>query len=136
MRNDNISDKIKEYLIQYTKLWDFSGTICAIKDGNIIFNEAYGYANIEHEVLNTKDTKFRLWSITKQFTAAAILMLEEKGLLNVNDSFKKYFEDYRELDERITIHHLLTHTSGIFNYTNLTASHKVFYKIPHDRAEI
>jgi CubicO group peptidase (beta-lactamase class C family) len=131
-----IEYKINKYMEAYTKLWAFSGTIAAIKDGEIIFNKAYGYANIEHKVKNTIDTKYRIWSITKQFTAAAILILEERGLLRVEDSFKKYFPEYTELDSNITIHHLLTHTSGIFNYSNLPDSHRTFQRIHHEKSDL
>ncbi|WP_138207636.1 serine hydrolase domain-containing protein [Haloimpatiens lingqiaonensis] len=136
MRYKDITNKIDKYLELYTKLWAFSGSIAAIKDGEIIFKKAYGYANIEHKVKNATDTKYRIWSITKQFTAAAILILEERGLLRVEDSLKKYFPEWSNLNSKITIHHLLTHTSGIFNYSNLPDSHKVFQRIPHEKADL
>ena len=82
----------------------------------MVFKNAYGYANIEHKVENTVETKYRLYSVTKQFTAVAVLMLEERGLLKVEDPVKKYFPDWEELDSRITIHQLLNHTSGLVNY--------------------
>ena len=132
----NIHDKISEYLESYTKLWSFSGSIIAINDGEILFKKAYGYANIEHKVKNTTETKYRIWSITKQFTAAAILILEERGLLRVEDSLKKYFPDCIELNPNITIHHLLTHTSGIFNYSSLPNSHKTFQRMCHKKSDL
>lgn len=133
---ENIKNKINEYLEAYTKLWAFSGSIAAIKDGEVICNKAYGYANIEHRVKNTTETKYRIWSITKQFTAAAILILEERGLLRVGDSLKKYFPDCVDLNPEITIHHLLTHTSGIFNYSNLPDSHTIFQRMLHEKSEL
>jgi CubicO group peptidase (beta-lactamase class C family) len=136
MKYKDISDKIDEYLELYTKLWAFSGSIAAVKDGKILFKKAYGYANIEHKVENTTETKYKIWSITKQFTAAAILILEERGLLRVEDSLKKYFPDLVELNPQITIHHLLTHTSGIFNYSNLPNSHKVFQRMHHEKENL
>ena len=116
MKN-NITNQMDEYMKKYTELWAFSGAIAAIKDGEVIFEKAYGYANVEHQVKNTLETKFRIYSITKQFTAVAILLLEERGLLKISDSVKKHFPDWNELDERITIHQLLTHTSGLPNYS-------------------
>ena len=77
----------------------------------------YGMANLEHDVPNTPQTKFRLGSITKQFTAMAILILQERGKLKVEDKVKKYLPDAPKAWDEITIHHLLTHTSGIPNYT-------------------
>jgi len=136
MKNEYIRDKINEYLELYTKLWAFSGSIIAIKDGEILFKKAYGYANIEHKVKNTTETKHKIWSITKQFTAVAILILEERGLLRVEDSLRKYFPDYAELNPNITIHHLLNHTSGIFNYSNLPDSHKTFQRMCHKKYDL
>lgn len=133
MKYIEIKNQIEEYLEVYTKLWAFSGSIAAIKNGEVLFEKAYGYANIEHKVNNTIETKYKIWSITKQFTAVAILILEERGLLKVEDSLKTYFSELEELDPRITIHHLLTHTSGIFNYSNLPNSHKTFQRMHHEK---
>lgn len=136
MKDNNLKNKIEQYLDLYTKLWAFSGTVAAIKGGEIIFNKAYGYANIEYKVKNTTDTKFRIWSITKQFTAAAILLLEESGMLKVEDKIKRFFPELTSLNGEITIHHLLTNTSGIFNYTNLPNARKTFEKMDHKKAEL
>ena len=83
----------------------------------ILYEKAFGYADLKNKVEATPDTKFRIGSVTKQFTAAAILKLQESGLLNVNDKLSKYIPDFPRGDE-VTIHHLLTHTSGIHSYTN------------------
>jgi len=115
MKNE-INNKMTDYMKAYTDLWAFSGSIAAVKNGEIIFEQSYGYSNVEHKVPNTPQTKYRLYSITKQFTAVAILMLEERGLLKVEDHVRKYFPKWTELDERITIHQLLTHTSGLAEY--------------------
>lgn len=136
MKAKDIKEQISNYLDVYTKSWAFSGAIAAIKDGEIVFNKAYGYANIEHKVENTPVTRFRIWSITKQFTAAAILMLEERGLLRVEDSMRTHFPEWVDLSSEVTIHHLLTHTSGIFNYSNLPDSHKTFYRLEHDKSDL
>ena len=136
MTEKNVKDQINEYLEIYTKLWAFSGSIAAIKHGEILFEKAYGYANIEHKVKNTIDTKYKIWSITKQFTAAAILILEERGLLRVEDSLKNYFPEWVDLNSQISIHHLLTHTSGVFNYSNLPDSHKTFQRMHHKKSDL
>lgn len=136
MKDKDVKDQINEYLELYTKLWAFSGSIAAIKDGEILFKKSYGHANIEHKVRNTVETKYKIWSITKQFTAVAVLILEERGLLRVEDSLKKYFPDWVDLKPEITIHHLLTHTSGIFNYSSLTNSYKTFQKVHHEKSEL
>lgn len=136
MKDKDVKYEINEYLELYTKLWAFSGSIAVIKHGEVLFNKAYGHANIEHKVKNTTKTKYKIWSITKQFTAAAILILEERGLLSVEDSFKKYFPEWADLNAKITIHHLLTHTSGIFNYSNLPDSHITFQRMHHKKPDL
>ncbi len=95
----------------------FSGSVAVARDGKTLFSKSYGYANPEWKVANTPDTRFRIGSLTKQFTAAAILILEERGQLKVEDPLKKYFPNIPESWNGITIHHLLTHTSGIETYT-------------------
>jgi CubicO group peptidase (beta-lactamase class C family) len=111
----SISYKIDEYMNSYIELWPFSGAVAVMKNGEIIFNKSYGMACIEHGVPNTLKTKYKIASLTKQITCMGIMILKEKGLLNVQDSIRKYFPDYPEFDERITINHLMTHTSGLFN---------------------
>ena len=95
----------------------FSGSVMVARDGKVLFSRAYGYADPEWKVPNTVDTKFRIGSLTKQFTAASILILEDRGLLKVEDPLKKYFPNIPAAWDDITIHELLTHTSGIVTYT-------------------
>ncbi|MBM3836919.1 MAG: DUF3471 domain-containing protein [Verrucomicrobia bacterium] len=87
------------------------------KAGKILLKRGYGYASLEHRVPITPETKFRIGSISKQFTASAILKLQEQGKLSVSDKLSKFIPDYPRGDE-VTIHHLLTHTSGIHSYTS------------------
>jgi CubicO group peptidase (beta-lactamase class C family) len=87
------------------------------KDGKIWYERGFGYADIKGRKVVTPNTKFRIGSVTKQFTAAAILKLQEQNLLSVNDKLSKYIPDFPRGDE-VTIHHLLTHTSGIHSYTS------------------
>jgi CubicO group peptidase (beta-lactamase class C family) len=95
----------------------FMGTALVARDGQVLFSKGYGFANLEWKIPNTPDTKFRLGSVTKQFTAASILLLEERGKLSVEDPVKKYMPDAPAAWDKITIRHLLTHTSGIPNFT-------------------
>lgn len=90
----------------------FQGAVLIAKNNQILFCKGFGLANAEHHISNTPDTVFRIGSITKSFTAIAILQLQEKGLLNVDDPINKYLPGYPQ-GEKITIHHLLSHTSGI-----------------------
>jgi CubicO group peptidase (beta-lactamase class C family) len=87
------------------------------KKGSIVYEKGFAYADIKRQKKITPPTKFRIGSITKQFTASAILQLQQEGKLNVKDRISKYFPGFPRGDE-VTIHHLLTHTSGIHSYTN------------------
>jgi D-alanyl-D-alanine carboxypeptidase len=91
----------------------------AVKDGQPVFRIGYGMANLELGVPITPDTVFRLASVTKQFTAVAILMLMEQGLLALDDSITRFWPDYPTHGHTITVEHLLTHTSGIRSYTDM-----------------
>jgi CubicO group peptidase (beta-lactamase class C family) len=95
----------------------FMGSVLVAQDGKVLLDKGYGFANLEWEVPNTPTTKFRLGSITKQFTAASILLLEERGKLKVGDPVKKYMPNAPVAWDKITIFHLLTHTSGIPSFT-------------------
>ncbi|MDH7445664.1 serine hydrolase [Aquimarina sp. 2201CG14-23] len=94
-------------------------SILVAKDGKSVFRRAYGKANLELGVPLIPENVFEIGSITKQFTAVAILMLEEQGKLTVEDEITKYIPDYPTNDKKITIHHLLNHTSGIKSYTGM-----------------
>ncbi|NIM89986.1 MAG: serine hydrolase [Candidatus Aminicenantes bacterium] len=113
----DLESKVDEYIHAHLKLHKFSGSILIAQKGKILMSKGYGMANYELGVPNTPQTKFLLGSITKQFTSMAVMQLQEKGLLSVEDSLKKYIPDYPNGD-KITIHHLLTHTSGIPNFTS------------------
>jgi len=113
----NLESKVDEYINAHLKLQKFSGSILIAQKGKILLSKGYGMANYELDVPNTPQMKFLLGSITKQFTSMAVMQLQEKGLLSVDDSLKKYIPDYPDGD-KITVHHLLTHTSGIPNFTS------------------
>lgn len=89
------------------------------KDGQIIYKKAFGMADLELNVPMQPDMVFRIGSITKQFTAVAILQLMEQGKLSLQDDITKYIPDFPTHGYNITIEHLLTHTSGIKSYTNV-----------------
>jgi len=95
----------------------FSGAVLLARDGKILFARGYGMANLEHDVPNTVDTKFRLGSVTKQFTAVGIMILQERKKLNVQDLICIYVHDCPDSWKSITIHQLLSHTSGIPSFT-------------------
>ncbi len=106
-------EKIVDAYFNYLTKEDYPGAAVLIsKDGRILYEKAYGLANLENEVPFKLDTKFRIGSTTKQFTAMSILKLQEEGLLSTNDHVSKYIPELPRGGE-VTIHHLLTHTSGL-----------------------
>ncbi len=96
--------------------------ILVAKNGQSIYRKAFGKANLELDVAMKVENIFELASITKQFTAVAILMLEEQGKLKIENSITKYIPDYPTKGKKINIHHLLNHTSGIKSYTSMGLS--------------
>ncbi len=94
-------------------------TAIVVKDGKTLFRKAYGLANLELQVPARPEMVFRIGSVTKQFTAAAIMILVEEGKLALADDITKVLPDYPAQGSRITIEHLLTHTSGIQSYTDM-----------------
>ena len=117
---DQITAKVDEYMKAVIRVDGFSGTILVARNGQPIVSKGYGMANIELNVPNTPETVFRLGSVTKQFTAMAIMMLQERGKLSVSDPMCKYLTDCSDAWKPITIKNLLTHTSGITNYTGFS----------------
>jgi CubicO group peptidase (beta-lactamase class C family) len=112
------SKKLDQYTTAYAAVYDFHGAVLIAKKNEIIFQKAFGYANREWSVKNTTDTRFPIASLTKQFTAAAILQLAEQGKLSVDDRLSKFFPGYPQGDS-VTIHMLLNHTSGIKEYSQV-----------------
>jgi CubicO group peptidase (beta-lactamase class C family) len=110
-------EKLDALINAYAKLYKFNGSVLVAKNGEILLNKGYGYRNAADKVANNEQTIFQLGSITKQFTSAVILKLQEEKKLSVSDKLSKYFPDFPKGDS-ITIEQLLTHTSGIYNYTN------------------
>src|SRR5256885_235440 len=96
----------------------FMGAVLVAQDGKVLLDKGYGSANLEWDIPDSPHTKFRLGSLTKQFTAAAILVLEERGKLRTDDLVTKYLPDAPTGWAKITIANLLTHTSGIPNFTS------------------
>jgi D-alanyl-D-alanine carboxypeptidase len=94
-------------------------TVLVVKNGRAIFRKAYGMADIAKIRPMTPDMSLRIGSLTKQFTATAILMLADQGKLAISDDIRKFLPDYPTQEKTITIEHLLTHTSGIVSYTSI-----------------
>src|SRR5215469_5337643 len=114
-----LADKAEALIQPLVKADQFNGTVLVARNGIPVFQQAYGLADREWNVPDTLNTKFRIGSITKQFTATAILQLQEAGKLSVDDPVSKYYTDAPDAWKGITIRHLLTHTSGIPSYTSI-----------------
>jgi CubicO group peptidase (beta-lactamase class C family) len=111
--------QIEQLLNKYNEYGQFNGSALVSENGKIIFKKGFGQANMEWNIPNQPDTKFRLGSISKQFTAFLIVKLAEEGKLKLDVPITTYLPDYpKENGDKITVHHLLTHTSGIPNYTS------------------
>ncbi|QGY45705.1 serine hydrolase [Maribellus comscasis] len=118
--NAQTFEKRVDSLLQNKFQPDEPGAVFIVaKDGKSVYRKAFGKANIELNVDMNTEAVFQIGSMTKQFTAVAIMMLVEEGKLNVSEKITKYLPDYPTNGEKITIHHLLTHTSGIKDFTSM-----------------
>ena len=108
----NIGKKVDNYFTS-AQNYGFSGTVLVAKNGKILLNKGFGFADRSNNIKNTYQSVFSTGSITKQFTATAILKLEMMGKLNTNDKISMYFKNVPMDKQSITIHNLLTHTSGL-----------------------
>ena len=95
------------------------GTVGIIKEGNLIFAKGYGSANLDYNIPNESQTVFRIGSTSKQFTAACVVLLSQRGKLSLDDKLIKFFPDFPAYANDITIQHLLNHTSGVRDYLGL-----------------
>jgi len=109
---ENIQTTLADYFQKVAGL-GFSGAVLAVKDGQILLRDGYGWADEKRQIPNTPETIFDIGSITKVFTAVAIMQLEEKGKLKTSDPITKYFREVPSDKSAISLHHLLTHTSGL-----------------------
>jgi len=106
-------DRFQQVVQPYVDAQMFMGSVLVAKNGKAIFSKSYGMADLEWNVPNSSTTRFNIASMTKQFTAASILLLEDRSKLKTDDLVKKYLPDAPASWDKITIYHLLTHTSGI-----------------------
>lgn len=112
--------KIDQLISLHHKYGQFNGSAIVVDNGKVLYKKGVGLANMEWNIPNAPDTKFRLGSITKQFTATLILQLVEQGKIKLDGKLIDYLPDYRkDTGAKVTIHNLLSHTSGIPSYTSL-----------------
>lgn len=111
------ADKIDDYLATQMRQLHIPGlSLAIVRDGRITKAQGYGFANVELKARATRETVYEIGSNTKQFTAAAIMMLVEGGKLHLEDPITKYLPEAPKAWHDITIRHLLSHTSGIQNH--------------------
>ena len=133
-RDEDTAARIRAYLSPFVKTGNLTGAVLVGRKDEILFEQAFGMADYEWQVPNSLKTRFHIASISKVFTAAAILQLEEQGRLNVSDSIARYLPDFPQGD-RITLDNLLTHTSGIPDINGLP-DYDTFARSPHTLEEI
>jgi len=130
---------IRDYAAKHS----FNGTILVEEKSRTIYHESFGVAERAFAVPFTLDTKFKIASITKLFTAVLILQLYEQGKLDLHAPIRRYLPDYAgQGAERVTVHHLLNHTSGIENFDQIKSYEEAVtkgiesYQLPHTTAEL
>ena len=112
--------KIDELMALYHDYGQFNGSVLVAEKGSVIYKKGFGLAEMEWNIPNQPDTRFRLGSITKQFTSMLVMQLVEQGKIRLDGKISAYLPDYRkDTGDKVTIHNLLTHTSGIPSYTGL-----------------
>jgi CubicO group peptidase (beta-lactamase class C family) len=108
---------MRQVISNYADNKTYMGAVLVAEKDKELLDQGYGFADLEWKIPNTPTGRFRIGSITKQFTAACILLLEERGKLKLNDAVKVYLPDAPSAWDKITIYNLVTHTSGIPNFT-------------------
>lgn len=124
-------NRMEQVIQAYVGHQHFMGSVLVARGNDAMLSKGYGFANVELKIPNSPETKFRLGSITKQFTAASIVLLEQQGKLKTEDPVKKYLPDAPATWDKITIFHLLTHTSGIPDFmAGYTADYEATKTMP------
>ncbi len=113
----------------------FSGAVLVARDGEVLLDKGYGLADREWNIPNDGDTKFRLGSLTKQFTAVAVLLLNERGLVDLDAPVKTWLPDAPTAWDGVTVRHLLSHTSGVPDFTRM-ADYEALKTRPATTAEL
>jgi CubicO group peptidase (beta-lactamase class C family) len=126
------AEKIDALLSAYNKQRYFNGSALVAEHGNVILRKGYGLANMEWQIPNRPDTKFRLGSITKQFTSMVVMQLVGEGKIKLDEKMTTYLPDYRkDTGDKVTVRNLLTHTSGIPSYTSMPGFFEQKSRDPH-----
>jgi len=125
LKAQNTASEIEPQIDKLFSFWNSinsqGASVAVMKDGEIVFSKGYGAANLEYDIPNTPSTVFHVASVSKQFTAYAILLLAEEGKLSLDDDIRKYIPEVPDFGHRITLRHLASHTSGMRDQWNLLA---------------
>ena len=112
-----LTSRLDSILDLYHTKNNFNGSVLIAEHGEVLYKNGFGYANIEHEIPNTPENKYRIASISKQFTSMLVLQMVEKGKMSLDSTIRTYIPEYPEPQgDKIAIHHLLSHTSGMPHY--------------------
>lgn len=112
------------------------GVLGIIHQGELIYKRGYGLANLEHDIANRPTTAFDIASVSKQFTSFCVLVLAERGLLKLDDDLHLYFPQFPDYGDRVTLRHLLHHTSGLRDYIDLMVLAGMSFDNHYSEAEI
>lgn len=116
-----LNDQVDEVFAQWDSKESPGAAVAVVKNGAIIYKKGYGMANLEYDIPNSPSTVFHIASVSKQFTAFSILLLEKAGKLSLDDDIRKYLPEVPDFGKTITLRHLATHTSGLRDQWNLLA---------------
>jgi len=119
--DDPRTQKVDELFSQFDKEGTPGATVAIVQDGEIIYKQGYGLANMEYDIPNTPSTIFHIASVSKQFTCFAAMLLVEEGKISLNDDVRKYIPEVPDFGKTITLRHLANHTSGLRDQWNLLA---------------
>ena len=133
---ETYADRAAALVAPYVEAGLFSGVVLVAKDGQPVFRRAYGLAEREWEIPNTPQTHFRIGSLTKAFTAAAVLILAEAGRLGLDDPIRRLVPGLPEAWEGVSLRHLLQHRSGIINFTALPNYYDQIARVDHTPGQI
>ena len=132
-----IPERVAQLVEKYVEYGLFNGSILVSQNGKVIYKKAFGMADIELKAPNQVDTKYRLASVSKQFTAMLVLQLVQQGKLDLNVPITTYLPNYPKVQgQKVSLHHLLTHSSGIPNFTNFPEYQTKIMRNPHTPEEL
>ncbi len=134
MAENDIQQRLTEFIIREVEYWGFWGAIRIVKKGKTMWETSRGYSCVEFGVKNTMSTRFTLASVTKQFTAFAVMLLKDRGLLSLEADANIYLPEDMRIPAGITVHDLLAHTSGLYNFYNFEDDFYIMEdRLPYDR---